>query len=1073
MEPPRKIMTFVLVIIVSACIASSQTWIDRDFSNVKPDFYQTIDKFDKHYPDGNPGKGLGWKPFKRLEHFWKWRVAPGDDIPDPNILYKKWQNYISGQKVADKTHDTRQWNFLGPTTKPLKMHNNPQPGVGRINCIEIHPTNPNIFWAGAATGGIWKTTNNGVNWTSLPMTDFMSIGISDIAVSESRPNTIYAATGDADAGGFFGVVWGFSIGIIKSIDGGSTWTLTNLTSEVSNRLLINRLLVDPTDPNTVYAASNAGLLFSSDGGNNWYSLSQTYCRDIEFHSDNHNIIYASLIENNAYTFRKYDVADNSWSDPEVFSGAARMELAVAPSNGNYVYALSCNSQQGFHSVRKSTDGGNNWFVIADQTQHPNYLHQYYDGSGTGGQGIYDLAIAVSPYSPNEVFIGGINIWKSIDGGLHWNISAEWTGTVAEFVHADQHALEFSRNGTLYAGHDGGISFTTDRGDTWRDISDGLQITQFYRLSQSADNKNMIIAGSQDNGTSKYTHAGWKGINGGDGMDNVVDYSNDNYVYTSIYYGTFYKSTDGGENFDAFISRGQVNENAGWVAPMEIDPKDPAVLYLGYQNIWKITGRGTNGTRISNFPGTATIRDIAIAPSDPNTIFVSKEWDGESYKLYSTQNGGQNWQLLLQAGVPINDVVFEPTDPTHFWFLLGSYLAGEKVFEVENNEVVNISGTLPNISYNCLAYQKNSPDRLYLGSDAGVFYFDDNMNDWELYGEGLPRVIVNDLAIFYKEGLMRAATYGRGLWEIKINDCDLNTPEISILGDTEICEGDSVILEVQGDYASYEWSNGETGSRIVVKKSGAYSCTVKDEKDCEAESDEIEIRVLSVPDMKVNVRGGNPFCEGDTVQLTGSFVFEEFLWSTGETTRSIFVSEPGNYSCIGTYSNGCKDESDPVTLTSIPSPPKPTITQYDDKLISSEAYSYQWYRDGRKISDAVGREHIPELSGSYSVEAGSENGCTKMSDAVDVVVSTIFEGMEAAAFFSIHPNPASGSFRIDGFSASGAEVEISNILGVRLMRIPNIHGKFSRDIDMELYESGIYFVIMKVDGEVITKKLVLE
>ncbi|MFP4529433.1 MAG: WD40/YVTN/BNR-like repeat-containing protein, partial [Candidatus Kapaibacterium sp.] len=767
----------------------AQAWIEPGETTSKMNFYEIQDRFHEYWDGKTPTKGQGWKQFKRLEYFWEDRIWPTGEFPDATEVMRGWERWQNSYKPQDSPLADKEWKFVGPSTRPEKREFVPDPGMGRINCVAFHPSNPNIILAGAAFGGVWRSMDGGQTWETFPFTSFLSIGISDVAIAKSDPNVIYAATGDADSFGVLGVNFNFSIGIIKSTDAGNTWEVTNFNPEIINHVIINDILVHPVNSNVVYAASNAGLIVTTNGGQGWTLIEQGNFREIEFKPNDPDIIYAALQTQSEYQLRKYIASSGTMNTTMRLEGVSRIELAVTPADNNIIYGL-CSDYRAlgaFAAVIKSTDAGESWSVVASAEDHPNYLDFSHDGSGPNGQGLYDLSIAVHPNNKDMVFIGGVNVWKSLDGGSSWELAGEWTGNFGAFVHADHHELEFHPGGRLYSANDGGIRWTSDGGESWNDISDGLEVTQFYRISTYAKDKNLMYGGTQDNGTHKYVNGQWKNVRGGDGMECIVDYTNSDYVYVSIYNGDFVRSTDGGESFEKMINPEDFGEEGAWVTPMAMDPNDPKVLYVGYYNVYKSTDRGTNWTKLSNINTQgATMRTIAVAPSNTRVIYAA--YTGAVLK---SLDGGTNWQIIYQSqDAPIKDICVDPGNANRIWVTFSGYNLNKKVIEINGSNVSDRSRNLPKVPINTIVYQPESPDRLYVGTDVGVFFNDNTVQDWQLFNAGLPNVVVNELEIHVSSGIMRAATYGRGLWEVELVDCNLPAPGIRISnGDPDaLCNG---------------------------------------------------------------------------------------------------------------------------------------------------------------------------------------------------------------------------------------------------------------------------------------------
>jgi len=279
-----------------------------------------------------------------------------------------------------------------------------------------------------------------------------------------------------------------------------------------------------------------------------------------------------------------------------------------------------------------------------------------------------------------------------------------------------------------------------------------------------------VAGAQDNGTKRLVADTWYETLGGDGMECIIDYEDVNIRYYSQQNGRLYRSSGGGNiNISGNIPG---NPSGAWVTPYVMDPVDHNTLYAGYRKLYKTTNRGDSWTAISDDFGGFPLQLLAVAPSNPQTIYT-----GSNYDLFATYDGGKNWQMLSgklpNASSALTYIAIHPENPKTLWITYSGYIAGNKVFQSEDGGITwkNISGTLPNLPVNCIVYQKGSAGNLYIGTDVGVFYRNQYTPDWEVYSEGLPNVIVTELEIHYGAGKLRAATFGRGLWESDLLPAD--------------------------------------------------------------------------------------------------------------------------------------------------------------------------------------------------------------------------------------------------------------------------------------------------------------
>lgn len=741
-----KLTLLVSILLLTAAVTTtySQDWV-RLFNDPQANFYDVQRSFNEYWTNKTPERGQGWMIFKRWEYFMEPRVYPTGNLPDFTSAYTEIKRYKESRK--DNINDLANWTSMGPYQWLSISYN---PGIGRMYGAVAHPYSANILYTGGASGGLWISQNGGANWVTV--TDGLEVlGVSGICIHPTNPNIMYIATGDGDGGA------NYSIGVLKSTTGGFSWNTTGLSYQVSQGLRINKLMMSPANPDILIAGSNAGIFLTTNGGVNWTNVITNVIRDIEYHPSDPNIIYAA-----GTLFFKSTNAGASFTQTGTgipTSGINRLALGVSPAGANYVYALaSSSSNSGFQGFYRSTNAGEN-FVLTTNT--PNILGYNSNGSSTGGQGTYDLCVAVSPLNVNEVFTGGINIWKSTDAGDNFTCNTYWIYPPSSFgyVHADVHTLDFIGN-TLFTGTDGGLFKSTNFGANWIDLSAGLATTQFYRFGGTPMNPDLLIGGTQDNGTNRYTGV-WTHVLGADGMEAAIDPTDPNMMYCSIQNGGLRRSFNGGNNFQSMVNN--ITGSGAWVTPYVLDPVNHETIYAGFQDVWRSTDRGSVWTKLTNYNGT-TFRSLAVAKSDNNYIYA-----GTFTAIYRSTDKGTTWTNIT-AGLPGNSKTYisvSSTDPQELWITLSGYTAGEKVYHSTNagNNWTNVSGTLPNLPANTIIYL--DPDRLFIGLDVGVYYRDITMSDWEPFMTNLPNVEISEFEIHEGTNKLRAATYGRGIWESPI------------------------------------------------------------------------------------------------------------------------------------------------------------------------------------------------------------------------------------------------------------------------------------------------------------------
>ncbi len=781
-------------------------WQDQIF-DANANFFEIQAAAEKYFEGKEEQRGTGWKQYKRWEWYWGQRVNPDGSFPAPGHILEELKKYKAIHGGRSTTNNTDNWQELGPVTLPNNGTNQPN-GMGRINCIAFHPTDADIIYIGAPSGGVWKTTDGGGSWTLLD-NGLTRLGISSIVIHPTNTDIIYIGTGDRDAGDAPGY------GVWRSTNAGDTWSPHN--SGMGNRT-VNEILMDPTNSDILIAATNSRIYRSINGGSNWTQVFSGHtCKDIAFKPGDPDIIYATGT-------RFYRSSNNGQSFSQITSGLPtsglqRMALAVSEDNSNYVYVLAGGSS-GLVGFYRSVDSGLN-FSLRSNT--PNTLGYDPDGQDSGSQAWYDLVAVADPNDAETVYTGGINIYKSTNGGTNWSLVAHWYGGGgADDIHADQHALEFSPiNDThIFSGNDGGLYRSTDGGNNWTDFSSGLAIAQVYKLGQSATQEDLVINGYQDNGTAIYKSGVWNTEIGGDGFESIIDYTDINYMYGALYYGDIRRSTNFGINFSIIADKGTngITESGAWVTPYKLHPTDPNTMFIGYKNVWesnnvKAASTGSVAwTKISSFSGSEDIVDLAIAPSDPDVIYVSR---GGNSNFYRTINGGTNWTDLessLPAGGTPKDIEIDPDDPEHLWIALGN-----NIYESTNGGAnwTDISGTLPNISLNTIVLDDLAgQEALYIGQDVGVYYKDNSMSDWVAYYTTLPNVEITELEIYQNEEdcgyKISASTYGRGLWQGEpMQSTSISPFACFVINDANsegsLCNGTVITLEDRSLNSPTSWS----------------------------------------------------------------------------------------------------------------------------------------------------------------------------------------------------------------------------------------------------------------------------
>ncbi|MEN9613205.1 MAG: hypothetical protein RLZZ628_4019 [Bacteroidota bacterium] len=751
------------------------------------------------------------------------------------------------------------WQLLGPKTNPVEVpyheigyaeESRDNAGLGRINCIEFSNWDANNLWVGTSTGGVWKSWNGGKQWYNISMT-LPIMEISEIAVDQTNSNILYVATGDRDAGAYNGTGGYNGSGnrsrLYKTTDGGDSWT--QIQANFGGGIFIWGLYTHPTRPNEVVVVKANGVYKSTDGGATWneplvinrqtefyfanaasnpINPNRMYVLTLEERPANYYIFWLNRSDDFGNTWRRMDSITSGINEQSFFN--TDMKLAIAPSDPNCVYLSSLEVDTTHNSVRfgiltRTLDGGRTWQDRARYPSVPN-LSGWILGDSTdlGSQGIYDMVLAVDPKNKNRVFVSGVDMWGSENGGQSFSKTTFWLDALGKSAHADHHWGEFQpKTGTFFLATDGGLYKTNHLkvGDQaaivhcysdsayngfrlncyefptqWEYAGNGIANNEFYAIAVSKSNPNFILGGTQDNGTFKYQNGNWTSVLGGDGLVPLIHPANPNIFYGSVPGGTLFRTSDGGRNYKYVTEAMDAVDRGAWLTPMALVEASPNTLIQAREKqVWRSTTAGETWQRISNFPqgriGNHTTA-MEIAPSDGNIIWTAK-WIANNYLnleqptsfLYKTTNAGTSWTNVWSPQFPtypseLTDIAIHPTQPNKIWVTFSAgFVATEpnqakKVFYSADAGAtwVNLTSGLPPVPVWTIAISAESyDDAIYVGTGVGIFYRDNRTNGFiEYQNQQMPKgTIVTDLKIHAASRRIYAATHGHGLWRADLYD----------------------------------------------------------------------------------------------------------------------------------------------------------------------------------------------------------------------------------------------------------------------------------------------------------------
>lgn len=669
------------------------------------------------------------------------------------------------------------WQSLGPANIG-----------GRVTDLVAHPTQANTVFAGAATGGVWRSTDAGATFTSA-WNPSLTPSIGALAITGN--GTLYAGTGESNPGG--GSVTFPGAGLFRSTDSGASWQSHGLTG--TDR--IGRIAIDSTNANRLFVAAagnlfvpggQRGLYRTTDGGSTWQLVlgganATTGAIDVAISPTNPNRIYAAMWDHRRQPngrvyggtgsgiFRSTD-GGASWTRlggglPTASTNLGRMGLAVARNDANRLYAIAADTSGDFVGFWTSTNGGDTWTRITNTS---------FLSASQSTFGWWFGRIWVDPANSRHVFVAGVPMLESLDAGSTWRRNSS-------SFHVDQHAMAWDplAANRVYIGNDGGVYRSASNGSLTGSWTKSTRQTnlQFYTVAVSTQDTSRISGGLQDNGSVRsWGGSNWNSIGGGDGLANLIDPTNQNKVYACSQFGVCSRSTDGGNTRTSFGTT--TSERRGWLTPIGFDPSNPSVMYYGGNRLnrstnsaasWAVISpdlsRGVGGIDGQPF---GTITTHAVARTSPQTIYVGTD-DG---RLWITRNTGGTWTEIT-AGLPtrwITRVTVDPTNPNLAYVTVSGFRNGDSaahVFRTTNGGTSwqDISGNLPDAPVNDLVLDPRDRTRLLVASDVGVFASTDGGATWSHAGTGLAMVPVSDLDATNTgtSTVLTAATFGLGMFRL--------------------------------------------------------------------------------------------------------------------------------------------------------------------------------------------------------------------------------------------------------------------------------------------------------------------
>ena len=745
--------------------------------------------------------------------------------------------YASALKSAKETAQVRTIDGFGENWTTQGPGN-----IGaRANVVTVNPQDENIIYTGFSGGGVFKTTDGGATWNPI-FDDQVFLAIGDIVLDPVDPNIVYVGTGDVNINGYTFL----GDGLYRSMDGGDTWTNLGLVDQ----RIISKVIIDPTNSNNIFASTmgqpfvrdeNRGLYRSTDNGSNWEQVlflsDSTGIIDVVMNPENPQEIFAvgwDRIRNNvesiirgtgAKVYKTIDGGDN-W---EMVEGGlpndaphGRMGLAMYEANPDIIYAQYVGTDSQLEAIYRTDDGGENWVPIPiDEDQ--NGLND----NALGGFGWYFGKIRVNPSNPDDIYLLGIDLWRTQNAGQNWErVSPPWW---SYDVHADKHDLTFLANGGVLLATDGGLYSSDANNEIWEDI-ENIPTTQFYRVGYNPHEPDFYYGGAQDNGTTGGNADdinGWDRIYGGDGFQPAFDPINPDRFFVETQRGGIRVTIDGGFNFEDATNGIDTDESGNWDMPYFISTHNPLVLYTGREKMYIGIGDIPEWTSISEDLSDGIAVDhryhhITAVEESPivEGLLYAGTGDGN---VWRGDNGGSTWTLLSE-NLPdqyVTDVISSPTDENVVYVTYSGYRENDfmpRIFRSNDQGLTweDISSNLPDLAINEMIVIPETADSvIFVATDGGVYGTITAGAEWERLGANMPVVAVYDMVINEAKNELVAGTFARSIMTypldsiLTVEDPMVNIETVELKKENPI----KVFPNPASDVLQIEFQNIEQGRAV--------------------------------------------------------------------------------------------------------------------------------------------------------------------------------------------------------------------------------------------------------------------
>lgn len=810
---------------------------------------------------------------------------------------------VAAAKSGTSLFSANQWSEIGPLNVG-----------GRVRSIALHPTNSETMYAGAVLGGVWKTTDGGSTWrTTFDKQSSLAVGA--IAVDPNNPDNVYVGTGEMRVGSDIGFM---ADGMFKSTDAGETWKNVGLNSLSS----ISMIHVNKRNPNIIYVAAGRlhfaqryeggglgtgeGFYRSTDAGGTWTKVVQGSVIEMAVNPANSDEL---IISTSRAVSRSEDAGATFTtvnSGIQNLSGTVRMSLAYDQLTPTTLYVLQAFIAAGGKShaanLYKSTNGGDSWSLL-----------RTLDSRFFAFQGDYDNCIAIDPNNSDNIVVGGVDLWRSIDGGIEFTNITNTRGSTfdSEISHPDQHVIVFdrARPGVMYVGSDGGVYKSTNSGESLVRLHSKLAITQFHTVEVDQTRPYRVYGGTQDNNTqgglsspTAYTKT-WTRLLGGDGFWVVVDNTNPNIIYAEYQYGRLHRidMTDL-ESPPIDISGSIASDGGAWSAPAAISSVDGR-LYSARSKVYRTSTPRGDVTWEALTPGysNATRKAVALSlsPFHGEWIIVGNDVGDVRF----TVNDGAMW--LKSQGLPARfttDLAYDPVEQKRIYATFSGFRTGHVYVSNDSGATFrNISANLPDVPVNTIEIDPQDNRRLFIGTDIGVYVSLDGGEAWFPFSERFPVVPVADMKIHRSRRVLIAATHGRSMFDVSIDNVTIPAMLIAPIGGEVFATPGQMSVRWGGFSGPVNVSiSYRAGDPFVVVASGVSGTSTSLQLPA-LRSTTARVRVESVAGGQIATSGDLTLNATSNIETIGNrgFIAEAIavrkneLWATGRNDDTIRrLSLPG-------------------------------------------------------------------------------------------------------------------------------------------------------------------------------------